>query len=156
MKCDECGGEDSVFFIRQEGQPDERKLCRICAGRFGLVDTEGGLGARLESFLDGLNDDPAVDKRACPSCGMTISTLKSEGRLGCVHCVSAFRRDLALLWRRAGRTPGYVGKVPAGLAGTESPESLADDLQAAIQAEDFERAAALRDRLKRFGKEAGT
>ncbi len=151
MKCDECGQEDSLFYIQQEGQPDQRVLCRACAARLGYADGVQGLGARFDLlFADTERSGAGETERVCPVCGLTLSGFRENGRLGCARCAVVFRRELAHAWRRAGRSQGYSGKVPLGASVEPSPEAIRAALDVAVRDEDFERAAALRDRLKRL------
>jgi len=82
---------------------------------------------------------------------MPVSELSSAGRLGCARCVPSFRKELSMLWRRAGRPARYAGKVPSGRSGTDALAGLRRELSAALEAEDFERAAAVRDELRTKG-----
>lgn len=159
MRCDECGEEDDVFFIRREGSSDELRLCHACAARRGYAGTESLVGADFASFLSLGDDENPAPGLACPACGQVSGALLSSGRLGCAGCVSAFRRELSLLWRRAGRPEGYAGKVPAGVRrgtpATARAWSLSAELEAAVGTEDFEKAAALRDEIRRSAGAGG-
>lgn len=121
-----------------EGSSGSLRLCKACAAASGY---------------EVLPDASAESGKVCPACGQGVSALASGGRLGCVACVAAFRRELALLWRRSGRPARYIGKVPRGLA-TGSLATLREELLAALADEDFERAAVLRDAIRERGGEA--
>ncbi len=156
MRCDVCGKDDELFFIRMEGSADELALCRDCAAARGYAGADAITGAAFGSFLsmDGVENQ---DKH-CPLCGWTARTLMEEGRLGCSACVVAFRRELGILWRRSGRPTRYTGKVPPGF-GQNSQNARANDanraamlnaqLEQAVHDEDFEQAARIRDLLAR-------
>lgn len=89
---------------------------------------------------------------ACPGCGLTIVEFRQTGVLGCPSCYDAFQPDLGTLIERAqaGATH-HVGRSPArALAGTDRilrRQRLVQELDAAVAAEQYERAARLRDRL---------
>lgn len=113
---------------------------------------------------------------ACPSCGMTFEEFRQKGVLGCAHCYAAMEAQLGPLIERAheGATH-HVGKVPrrllkgettaaaeraARLLGTmkdhqERIRLLRKQLAEAVGAEQYERAAAIRDELRRFGELPG-
>ncbi len=134
MRCDVCGSSDQVFFIKPEGSDGELHLCRACAIERGYMGDAAG--------------QPVT---ACPVCGMTIDRLRSGGRLGCPSCAITFKPEIMAMQRRASRAGRYEGKVPDDRRhGQVSREigTLHAELESAIQAEQFEEAARIRDRIK--------
>lgn len=116
----------------------------------------------------------------CPTCGQTQQQFRQTGLLGCPHCYAAFEAQLGALLARAhdGGTH-HVGKRPARLGQGPNPERAAVPAQSmptgpaksrpgtaaglsariqamrqqladAVAAEQYERAASLRDELKRL------
>ena len=94
---------------------------------------------------------------ACPECGATLQDFRASGRLGCAHCWIAFERPLRDLLRRLhGATrhtgEGYTRPGDDTLTAPEQREriraELREQLRLAIVAEQFERAAELRDQLR--------
>ncbi len=148
MRCDICGSNDSVFFIKPDGSGGELRLCRACAVSRGYASAGEGLGARLDSLLI----DEAASSGPCPSCGWTADNLRSSGRLGCTDCVKAFRREILYALDRSGGRRPYDGKAPRGLREADrvgdSVADLSSALERAVRSEDFEAAAAIRDRLR--------
>jgi len=150
MRCDVCGSSDSIFFIKPDGVDGELRMCRACAVAKGYAASGEGLGVRLDSLVTDIGDEQAA--AACPSCGWTAERLRSSGRLGCPECARTFRREILSILKRSGRSGPYEGKLPSyGIPGddTESPASLSAALEEAIGAEDFERAAAIRDTMRK-------
>jgi protein arginine kinase activator len=93
---------------------------------------------------------------ACEHCGMTWADFRQSGLLGCSHDYQQFEKDLTPLLQRAheGATH-HVGKVPTRRGGTGVPmkrqvdvAKLRKELQRAVEAEDYERAAKLRDQIR--------
>lgn len=94
---------------------------------------------------------------ACESCGITWAEFKQSGLLGCENDYTVFEKDLATIIQRAheGATH-HLGKVPTRRAGGSITTSrkrntlakLRKDLAAAIEQEDYERAASLRDQIR--------
>jgi len=166
MRCDHCGATDSVFYIRPDGQGGEERLCRACALKKGYATEGDGYGARLD-VLAGERSSDAVS--ACPACAWTGERLRSTGLLGCPECAGVFRRAVDLALRRSGGGVRYEGKVPprdrrpSDARGQEaaqakapepgSPGELAEALERAIAAEDFEAAAVYRDRIRAAARE---
>ncbi len=89
---------------------------------------------------------------ACPGCGLTIVEFRQSGVLGCPACYDAFQPDLGTLIERAqaGATH-HIGRAPPrAVAGADRilrRQRLVQELDAAVAAEQYERAARLRDRL---------
>lgn len=124
-------------------------MCRSCAVAGGYASEGEGLGARLDSLL-GAETGPVSG--TCSSCGWTAALLRSSGRLGCPDCIKIFRREIMSALKRAGSHGPYEGKVPRrrlpGSSDEPSHAALAAALERAVRAEDFEEAAAIRDRIR--------
>ena len=123
---------------------------------------------QLDSILNQLNK-PTKTEEICPVCGMTREQLETSELLGCQSCLRVFKRQYAMARKRRGIAPGYMGKIPrlslyspavgvlkepgmTATLGTESSgafncSSILAEIQSAVLAEDFERAALLRDSL---------
>lgn len=87
----------------------------------------------------------------CSSCGTTLEQLRRKGRLGCQGCYTTFSQYLEGLLERMHGSTEHVGRLP-GVDGEELErqrkiESTKCELQQAINDEQFERAAELRDQL---------
>lgn len=115
--------------------------------------------------------------QACPDCGLSYMQFKHDGMLGCPGCYDAFLHALGPLLERAheggthhvGRGPGGVKAPGAGDGGGEAGEicpgrradaarraaSLREALASALGAEEYERAARLRDELRRIEADLG-
>jgi protein arginine kinase activator len=162
MLCDNCGADSETYLILQEEPGHERKLCRDCAQRLGYLGAYADAGASSASEASGgqpgaspaLGAEADDEEKSCANCGLTATALVRDGRLGCALCVTFFRRELAGLWRRNGRAQPYAGKAAGSSAGSDRVRRLHEALANAIQNEDFERAATLRDRLREL--ETGT
>ena len=94
---------------------------------------------------------PAI---ACGECGTNLEQLRRKGRVGCQGCYETFRQYLEGLLERMHGSAEHVGRLP-GLDAQSARRQRAIDaaqsaLEAAVQTEDFERAAELRDELQRL------
>ena len=93
----------------------------------------------------------------CEHCGMTWAEFRQGGLLGCSHDYEVFEKDLTPLLQRAheGATH-HVGKVPTrrrrGGRVTMKRQidvtKLRKELAKAVELEDYERAAKLRDQIR--------
>lgn len=167
MKCTQCGERDAVVQLTQiaNEQVVHLHLCERCAAEKG-VETAAGVGKTpIGSFLASMGPAALAGSGVLPSggescsrCGATIADFKQTGRLGCAECWQAFEGPLRELVRRlhgssrhTGRRAPSVSADPAGNPGGRTgpaAENLRSQLRLAIDAENFELAAELRDRLK--------
>ncbi len=152
MKCHRCGQrEASVHWLEISG--GARHSVWLCADCAAAGEREpNGFAEPLVAFLGGGPTPGAAAAAAvCPTCGTTLEDLRRDNRLGCAGCYAAFRPVLLPLLARYHRHITHVGRVPGG-AGPATRLSeitrLRVALTKAVAAEEFERAATLRDRLR--------
>jgi protein arginine kinase activator len=162
MHCDSCGKSDAVIHLTkiQNNEMNTYHLCEACAAAEGLEP--GGAAASAAPLTDflaqmgkGLAPGPSASATDCPTCGLTLSDFKRTGRLGCATCYMQLDHHLRGLLRRLHGGTQHVGKVllPPDPGQTDllaRIASLRRSLQLAVEAEDFEHAAALRDQIRRL------
>ena len=108
----------------------------------------------ISSLMDKveLEVDTGGNSMVCESCGTTHQEFKKGGRLGCEACYHVFRPVLDPLLDGMHAGTKHLGKVPAGSVSRikfeQSVESLRGELSEAVEKEDFEKAAKLRDQLR--------
>ena len=88
---------------------------------------------------------------------MTYDDFRKFGRLGCSECYNAFREQLAVLLKKIHGSNQHLGKAPSKLPQPikkkiDQLQELKRQLQRAIEAESFEEAAALRDKIRGLEK----
>jgi protein arginine kinase activator len=102
-------------------------------------------------------DEAKVGRVQCPRCHMVYSSFKETGRLGCSECYTTFRTQLRPLLRRIHGSTKHVGKAPlrdaARVAARREVHRLHEEMQRAVDREEFEKAAELRDRIRRMDEE---
>jgi len=159
MLCDGCGKNPATVHLTEivNDQMNELHLCEECA-RKKSQDAEQNFG--LGDFLGGMADinknekDKESASVKCPNCGLTYADFKKIGRLGCGDCYNAFKKYLAPLLKRIHGSSQHVGKSPAfakkalGLKKGIDIQELRNKLQRAVEQEQFEEAARLRDQIK--------
>jgi protein arginine kinase activator len=159
MRCDYCGSEDAVIQLTKvkDNEMKVLHLCESCAAEEG-VETPASTGsAQLADFLAQIGKSVGEEVGAlgeCPSCGMTPAQLKQTGRLGCAECYTHFEPHLRGLLRRLHGGTQHAGKSVVPRSADEQDrrsqiEGLRRTLQRAVDAEDFEHAAQLRDQIRR-------
>lgn len=162
MRCDQCHEREAVIHLTQlaEDQAVQVHLCEKCAAEKGIEPTTplsvksplGGFLAQLSPA--GTVEGPGAGLR-CPRCGAALADFRDAGRLGCPECWEVFAGPLTDLVRRLHGASRHVGeryRAPGVVEAGEAPSPTADRLRAelrdAVAAEDFERAARLRDQLR--------
>jgi protein arginine kinase activator len=158
MLCDQCGENDAIIHLTtiQNNQITTSHLCEGCASEKGMEPgvTMGNLP--LTDFLAQSGKalaDAAVSVGPCAYCGMRLEDFKKKGRLGCSHCYVTFDNHLRNLLRRLHGSGQHIGKVylPPNPSETQRQERLAGlrrKLDHAVESEDFEQAARIRDMIK--------
>lgn len=93
-------------------------------------------------------------KLTCPDCGMDYSEFKKIGKLGCSGCYTAFRDPISAALKNIHGSDEYRGKIPKGMgekfADLLIKRELSDSrksLKKAIEQEEYEEAARLRDAI---------
>jgi protein arginine kinase activator len=170
MTCDICGKKKATVHLTEivDDQMSEMHLCEECArqkssqmeSQFGLADLLAGLTDPGKAAASKESEKNALK---CSRCGLLYEDFRKFGRLGCSECYTSFKDHLGGLLRKIHGSNRYLGKTPVGFSesGKEAPpeKSLAllpsDDLldlkqqlKSAIAAEDFEKAAIIRDKIR--------
>ena len=95
-----------------------------------------------------------ADGLRCAACGSTLKDFRESGRLGCGQCYDSFAPHLRDLLRRLHGSSQHVGEryAPPGAEGAADPRiqllDLKEQLRRAVENENFELAAELRDRIR--------
>jgi len=158
--CDNCGSGEAVVHLTQivNNEMSTFRLCERCAAEKGLENSvEPPSGFPLTDFLAQMGGEaprggPSGDL-ACAFCGLGFREFREGGRLGCPHCYSTFEVHLRGLLRRIHGSTQHMGKVylppdPTASEMEKRLEGLRRTLQRAVEAEDFERAALIRDQIR--------
>jgi protein arginine kinase activator len=130
-------------------------MCEECAKTKGANDPTA---FSLADLLLGLGASQEIEQAAggaelkCPRCGFTQADFKKAGRLGCPECYKTFSEPLEGLVKSMHKGTRHVGKVPEAFRQnrdlSDRLKLLHKRLTKAIEAEDFEEAAILRDEIK--------
>ena len=163
MKCQKCGANNANTHVKTiiNGEFKEYDLCSECAHKLGytnvFADMDNDFSSLLGSFFT--NVLPArTQATRCEFCGSTYAEIAKTGQVGCANCYKLFADQLYPSIRRIHGNTTHCGKNSGRAAAAEKKpaemtkeEKLADmkkQLDAAVQEQDFERAAELRDKIK--------
>lgn len=160
MLCQHCQQREAIVHlsITENEKHREVYLCEPCAKQnqeIGFV-LHPAIVPEFLKALFGFNPS-AIDQPseiACPKCGMTFSKITQVGKLGCSTCYETFESQLEPLLRQVHGGGQNMGKAPArrGIAikGRRELRVLKEKLQRLIEEEEFEEAAAVRDRIRQL------
>ena len=155
IKCDKCDRPATVHMTEISGDEKvEKHLCEECAASEGItIKANVPITQLLEDFVLATTAGAEVAELQCDVCGLTFGQFRHAGVLGCPQDYDAFEKALVPMLERAHHGASqHIGKVPQR-AGSDQARlntilRLRGELKNAIAAEDYERAAELRDRIK--------
>jgi protein arginine kinase activator len=164
MLCDNCKERDAVVHLTRivDNAVTQLHLCEKCAAAKGVETTLAVPQHPLGDILQAVQQQApsaSEDALSCTFCGATSRDFRASGRLGFPHCYDAMERSLRELLRRLHGSSRHVGQrydAPATHV-VEKPDSLhdlRDRLRRAVESEQFELAAELRDRIRVLDTEA--
>jgi protein arginine kinase activator len=158
MVCDLCKDGEAVIQLTEIEGSGVRQLhlCEKCAAERGVETTIGASKPQISNFLQTIHEQMPGAKgepAACSFCSSTLADFRATGRLGCAHCYEAFESSLRDLLRRVHGNSKHIGRryvapLPSELPHVSNATELRDRLKRAIESEQFELAADLRDKLR--------
>lgn len=163
MLCQDCNKEESTVNLTQivNNKKIILNLCKSCAEKRGFHSPFENIPFPLADFVTGMmgitkpkgstKGGKTVSEIKCPSCGLSFEDLGKVGRFGCGKCYSTFEKELSSLLRKIHGSIEHRGKFPVGATDkmheVRKERKLRDELKRAIEKEDFEQAAVLRDKI---------
>ena len=157
MQCCVCKDREAKVHLTQIVGDKMQKvdLCEECAKAKGVNDPAG---FSLADLLLGLGASQEMEQAAgsgdlkCPHCGFTQADFKKAGRLGCSECYVTFAEGLESLLKSMHKGTKHLGKAPQSLQQSrdlsDKLKSLQKKLDKAVEEENFEQAAQIRDEIK--------
>lgn len=170
MNCQDCNKKEAQVHFTQivNNEKMSLSLCKDCASARGFHSPLDNVPFPLAEILSGLAS--ALPEKAsrkeleamkCDVCGLTFNEFTHKGRFGCGQCYRSFRSRLEGIMRKIhgaslhrGSIPKFEGKGSENLPiPVKEEERLETELKKAIETEDFERAAEIRDKLRLIKEE---
>ena len=157
MQCQACKEPATVHLTEiVNGQKIERHLCENCAHKEGItIKTQIPLNELLSNIVTAQEQADELADLSCPHCGLSWAEFRKTGQLGCPNDYLAFERPLRSLIERAQEGASvHVGKAPRLVEGKIGDQiqlrKLRKELEHAIDKEDYEKAARIRDKIKQY------
>ena len=159
MVCQNCERSEATTHIKRvvNGETAETHLCADCAAHLGYGDFFSGFGLNLGEILGGILDNGLTEQKQaktvrCPKCGCSFEDIVRDGKLGCAQCYSTFYDKLLPSLQRIHGRIEHDGKISESAGESTKKkdplEQLREELNAAIEEQNFEQAAKLRDKIK--------
>ncbi|MCD8237742.1 MAG: UvrB/UvrC motif-containing protein [Clostridiales bacterium] len=178
MLCQKCNHNNATVHYEQNinGKVTKLDLCPECAkemnigmpqfstGFSSLLDGFGSLFGEMPSISSFFDTPSQIASTSCTGCNTSLGELNNSSFLGCPDCYSAFESLIENTLGRCQKDIRHTGKRPNRLGGrskTEENTGAADsgkpmteveklraELKEAVKAENYEKAAELRDKIK--------
>lgn len=169
MLCEKCGKNPATTHLKQviNGKASELHLCSQCAQELGynnifqhfnpFDDIDFNIGNFLGSLFSQYKPTTqTLTPQRCEFCGTTFEELAETAKAGCSHCYQAFYNQLLPSIQRIHGKTRHVGKVPSSasvnLKLRRELDGLKQQLDSAVNAQEYEKAAELRDKIKDIEK----
>lgn len=155
MLCSKCKTNNATFVYTQNinGKESTIALCKSCAKASGL-DTSL-VSPLFNSFFSNTKRNIQTEKdiKKCTLCALTFNDILAMGKVGCPECYKTFKDELNSTIRSIHGSAKHVGLTPTGFHQEEKEEPSEEELlrkklNLAIEAENYEEAATLRDAIK--------
>lgn len=160
MLCERCGKKTATTHIKSNfnGIVEQHHLCSDCAREYSSQNSMS-LNSLIGSFFgDTLKAQSLTDNRKrCAGCGVCFDDIAETGKVGCDKCYETFLDQLLPSLQRMHGRSRHAGKIPNGVKKEETTQdriaALKAEMKKAIDEQNFEQAAQLRDQIKKLESE---
>lgn len=162
MLCQKCHKRNASVHIKQviNGKITEAELCSECASKDELGGFFNTKSSDLFSgfFSDSIFGNEVVKpQKTCPVCKTTRNDLAVSGRAGCAKCYEVFEDELKKIiygiHGNALHSASRPGKHEERLKKSREIEALKLEQGKAVEEQNYEKAAEIRDRIKALENE---
>jgi len=160
MRCQICKKKVATVHLTDlvaDGEKRELHLCEECAQEKGVAikaqeTTVADILSAILSSSQLAKQRSEFAKVSCPACGISYSDFLSSGRLGCGNDYNVFDKALTPFLEKVQGSSRHTGKVPSrvgeDVVKTNELVRLRQELRQAVEKEQYERAAQVRDRIQ--------
>ena len=154
-ECQNCA-KPKVIHLTQiiEGKVKQLDLCESCPNSKKISNPVGFdlLGDLLPAETKPEKNLEKLSELRCPNCGCIAAEFKKSGRLGCPDCYAIFFHVLQPVLRDMHRGTRHKGKWPKNAGNRlelrDEINRLQREIMEAVERENFEQAALIRDKIK--------
>ena len=180
MLCDRCKKREATIHIKEvhDGKCISTNLCPECAKEKEIAGGLGAFGFNLAEVIfnvgkmnagaknapqpEHAEEDEKTEGLSCPRCHWSVAKMRhAAGKLGCAECYKVFGKWVNMAVEQVQRGKVHVGKRPLSrsrsLSGLRMElDRLQTELASAVSAEEYEKAAQVRDRISALKTELET
>jgi len=158
MKCEICRATVATVHLTEisNNMKKEVHLCESCAQEKGVAIHSQVKNLSLPEFFGQLTEAPSPGTseqkpERCTICGIDYQEFRATGKFGCASDYSVFRRELDYLLDKVHGATQHRGKMLARRSGESTKNAMIEDLKRelrdAVESEEYEQAANIRDRI---------
>ncbi len=163
MLCQNCERHEATTHNKRvvNGETTATHLCSECAANLGYGDFLSGfslnLGGLFENFASERPKGAETSLQLCPKCGSSFKDITKSGKIGCAECYNTFYEKLLPTLQRIHGRIRHSGKVSEAACEENKKlnriEALRCKLNVAVEEQNYELAAELRDEIRELEKE---
>jgi protein arginine kinase activator len=156
QKCERCSSPSTVHIteVLGEGKFEEHHVCEQCFKHYNQETSGKGPGSKAltSDAATGDLDEALFGQQECPDCGIKFVDFRNNHRLGCSRDYQVFQAELLPLLENIHGEIRHCGKTPRRYPQTKKAEAelvqLRQRLKRAVDREDYEEAARVRDQIR--------
>ena len=158
MICGKCSKNHATVHVTEvvNNVKKESHLCEECAraagGKYTFSITDILANLIEPTKTPGKPSSSESGAPRCPECGISYAEFKAKARLGCANDYEVFKSGLVPLLEKVHGAVQHAGKTPHTVEAVVRKETelarLKRELEGVIKAEDFEKAAQIRDKIR--------
>ncbi len=159
MLCQNCQKTEATTHIKRiiNGETAEHHLCKNCAYELGFSDSFSDFGINISELFSSFLGDFSVKSLSnrvlrCEKCGSAFDDIARSGKIGCADCYAIFYDKLLPSIQRIHGKTKHEGKIAKSAGNELRLEREISDMRAqlnqAIDEQNFELAASLRDKIR--------
>ncbi|MBR2722024.1 MAG: UvrB/UvrC motif-containing protein [Clostridia bacterium] len=174
MLCEKCKKRTATVFYNENlnGKLRSFSLCGECAAKLQKRGDIQDITSMMDSFADPFSDlqealfhgffgirapkSQSAGKK-CPACGTSYQEIAERARVGCPVCYKTFQDELSGLIQSVHGVGTHTGKIPSRHQAKQERKRLLQEkkkaLVQAVDGENYERAAILRDEIRQLENE---
>jgi protein arginine kinase activator len=153
-KCERCSSPATVHITEVLGEAkfEEHHVCESCYPKYLQESQSKTPGSAITADSGGDLEEQLFGQQECPDCGIKFVDFRNSHRLGCARDYQVFQTELMPLLENIHGETRHVGKTPRRYPQTKKAEAeltqLRQRLKRAVEREDYEEAARLRDQIR--------
>lgn len=162
MLCQKCGENQATTYYMQtiNGKTTSIQLCSACAADIGVGSmlNHASMSDMFSEFLTNTFSMPSVTtNKVCEKCHSGLSDIIKSGKVGCDECYHTFYKEILPTIENVHGKTRHIGKISASadsrIKKKAEIQQLKSELNEAVENQEFETAAELRDRIKSIESE---